>query len=170
MSSHRQCVIPACTRHAHPGSLVCRPHRRTRAAREWHPTIRQAAADADHALTAGEASAAAHHFRRRVAHGEYGELFDPALGRILAQAAAQAGLNDELGAVRFTLARLLAEERDPSQMALGVARLVRAAVAVSRERRELHQQQPHPLTAAMSTVLAELVPLRYPTPDERSLG
>ncbi|HEV2107018.1 MAG TPA: hypothetical protein VGR16_02005, partial [Thermomicrobiales bacterium] len=114
------------------------------------------------------------------------DLFDTALARIIAQAAAQQGLDDEIGAVRYALARLLAEERDASRLALGVARLTRAAVAASCERRESRQEQPDPLTEAMSRILADLdaekdtaeqgpestslVPLRYPTPGERSIG
>ncbi|HEV2109045.1 MAG TPA: hypothetical protein VGR16_12345, partial [Thermomicrobiales bacterium] len=118
MSAQRQCAIPACTRHARAASLGCRPHRRSRAAREWNAIVRQAAGDAEQAL-AGEAdSEAAHEFRRRVAHGEYQDLFDTALARIIAQAAAQQGLDDEIGAVRYALARLLAEERDASRLAL----------------------------------------------------
>lgn len=186
MVPERTCLIPGCTRRTRSGSLTCRPHRRTSAARDWNATVRRATEDVDHAVEDGVDSEAAHEFRRRVAHGEYETLFDTALARIISQAAAQKGLDDEIGAVRYALARLLSEEQDPRQLALGVARLTRASVAASRERRESRQEEPNPLTEAMTRILAELdaeeqvatpeeepsnlVPLHYPTAEERGLG
>lgn len=145
-----------CTRRTLAGSTVCGPHRKTSAARAWDATVRQAAQDADAAIAHGAESDAAHRFRRRVARGEYRDLFDDALARILAQAAARQDVDDEIGAVRYALARLLAEEQDPSRLALGVTRLTRAAVATSRERRESKQDQPDGLTEAMTRILADL--------------
>ncbi|HEV2128772.1 MAG TPA: hypothetical protein VGR22_09150 [Thermomicrobiales bacterium] len=98
----------------------------------------------------------AERFRRRIAHGQYRELFDVSLARILAQAAERRDLDDEVGAVRFALARLIAEEPNPTRLALAVARLTHAAVATSRERRECSQGQPDGLTEAMVRILAEL--------------
>jgi hypothetical protein len=58
--------------------------------------------------------------------GDYRELFDPATSQVMAQAAAVRGLEDEIGALRVALARLLAEERDPNKLALSLARIVAA--------------------------------------------
>ena len=44
------------------------------------------------------------------------------------EGAAIPGLDEELGAIRFALAKLLAEELDASKLAAGVARLTSAAV------------------------------------------
>ena len=153
---HRRCDFPGCRRHAASGSLVCLPHRKTRTGRQWGASLRQVTRDASQSLENGEDSAVAEQFRRRLARGDYKDLFDAPLVRILAQAAEQDHLDDELGAVRFALARLLAEEADPRHLALGVARLVRTSVLTSRERRERHPKQPHPLTEAMTKILAEL--------------
>lgn len=152
----RQCVVPACGRRAASGSTVCWPHRKSPTGRDWDTAIRQAASDGSDAVAGGPDSAAAEQFRRRIALGQYRELFDVSVIQILAQAAASHDLDDEIGALRFTLARLIAEEQDPMHLALGVARVVRASVATSRERRELAQAKPDGLTEAMTRVLAEL--------------
>lgn len=71
--------------------------------------------------------------RRRTYRG----LLDPTLGRVLAQAAAVEGLDDEVGATRFALARLLAEEGGALRLATGVARLALAATRAARARHAL---------------------------------
>lgn len=67
-------------------------------------------------------------FRERVAAGRYGELLDEPVRRVLREGAAIRGVDEELGAIRFALAKLLAEELDASKLAAGVARLTSAAV------------------------------------------
>ncbi|MGI8644471.1 MAG: hypothetical protein ACR2LS_10190 [Thermomicrobiales bacterium] len=172
----RPCNMPGCRRYAAQGSLVCLPHRKTRTGRQWNATIRRAARDASHGFDQGDDAEAAERFRHRLARGDYHDLFDAPLARILAQAAEHDHLDDELGAVRFALARLLAEETDPRHLALGVTRLVRTSVVTSRERREGRDKQPHPLTEAMTKVLAELdaeeqaVPSSPPDPTFASLA
>lgn len=155
-SGPRQCVVPACRRRAASGSTVCWPHRKSPTGRDWDTAIRQAASDGSEAVADGPGSAAAEQFRRRIALGQYRELFDVSIVQILAQAAESHDLDDETGALRFSLARLIAEEQDPTRLALGVARVVRASVATSRERRELAQAKPNGLTEAMTRILAEL--------------
>ena len=152
----RHCVVPNCPRYAAAGSVVCWPHRKTRTGRKWDATVRLAVEDAGHAVEGGDDSAAAEKFRRRLARGQYRELFDAPLMRILNQAAGQSQLDDELGAVRYALARLLAEEADASRLALGVARLAHASVATSRERRESAPPKSDGLTEAMTRVLKEI--------------
>lgn len=67
-------------------------------------------------------------FRERVESGRYADLLDERVRRVLREGAAIPGLDEELGAVRFALAKLLAEELDASKLAAGVARLTSAAV------------------------------------------
>lgn len=155
-SRPRHCIVPACRRFAATGSTVCWPHRKSPTGRDWDTAIRQAARDSSEAASEGNESSAAERFRRRIAQGQYRQLFDVSLARILAQAAEHRDLDDEVGAVRFALARLIAEEPNPARLALGVARLTHAAVATSRERRECAQGQPDGLTEAMVRILAEL--------------
>ncbi len=73
---HRRCVVPACRRYAATGSTVCWPHRKSPADRDWDTAIRQAVHDSSEAASEGNDSAAAERFRRRIAHGQYRELFD----------------------------------------------------------------------------------------------
>lgn len=155
-SQPRHCAIGNCPRYAAHGSVVCWPHRKTRTGRKWDSIVRQAIHDAGHVAEAGDDAAVAETFRRRLANGEYRDLFDSPLARILNQAAEQRNLDDEIGAIRFALARILAEETDPRHLALAVARLSRASVATSRERRESTPPQVHPLTDAMAKVLKEI--------------
>jgi hypothetical protein len=152
----RHCVIANCSHYAATGSVVCWHHRKTRTGRKWDNIVRQAVQDAGSAIEDGDDSAAAESFRRRLTNGEYRELFDAPLSRILNQAAEQRTLDDEIGAIRFALARILAEETDPRHLALAVARLSRASVATSRERRESTPPPANPLTEAMTKILAEL--------------
>ncbi len=67
-------------------------------------------------------------FQERVASGRYADLFDERVRRVLCEGAAIPGPDEELGAIRFALAKLLAEELDASKLAAGVARLTSAAV------------------------------------------
>ncbi len=60
-------------------------------------------------------------FRARVAHGRYDALLAEPLQRVLREGAATRGVEPELGAIRFALAKLLAEELDASKLAVGVA-------------------------------------------------
>jgi hypothetical protein len=72
-------------------------------------------------------------------------LFDEPVRRILAQAAAEAGLDRELGALRLVLARLLMEDDDPVRQAVAVtrvataARIVRTQAAVGGQRDTLQE-------------------------------
>jgi hypothetical protein len=79
--------------------------------------------------------------QRRVATGEYGELFDAPVRSILMQAGKAAGLAQEMGALRYVLARVLAEEEDPVRQALGVSRVTSAAARVARVR-ETQREEP----------------------------
>src|SRR5215204_4722596 len=71
-------------------------------------------------------------FRERVARGRYDELIDPQLRAVLREGAAIRGVAEELGAIRFALAKLLTEEEDAGKLASGVARLISAAVQAMR--------------------------------------
>ena len=98
-------------------------------------------------------------FRERLARGEYRGLFEPPLGEVLSQAAAEQGLADEVGAVRVALARLLTEEEDASKLAVGVARLVGVAIQAVKTRRAIGEGTEgtsDELTAALSRMLDEI--------------
>lgn len=69
-----------------------------------------------------------------LADGDFAALLDEGLRDALHQAAADAGLEAEIGALRLALAVLLQEERDPSRLASGVARVAGVALQAARLR------------------------------------
>jgi hypothetical protein len=73
-------------------------------------------------------------FRQRLRAGNYDALLGHGLRRTLQGAAADAGLEAEIGALRLTLIRLLNEEHDPSRLAASVARIAGVAVQAARLR------------------------------------
>lgn len=73
-------------------------------------------------------------FRERLAGGSYDAVIGMGLRRTLRGAAADTGLEAEIGALRLTLVRLLNEEHDPSRLAAGVSRVASVAVQAARLR------------------------------------
>ena len=138
-----RCATPGCGRFVRAGLAVCRRHGGTTADAAEEPERERRAA-------ATEA------FRARLARGEYRALFEPPLGEVLAQAAAERPLVDEIGALRVTLARLLAEEEDPSKLAAGVARVAGVAIQAARAQRQVGGDTSDALTAVLAQVLAGL--------------
>ena len=103
----RRCVAPGCERRVQPGTALCRTHRRTRYGEDVERGLRQLLAvtggdgeagrradgQADRRRDGGEKrEKAVEAFRRRVARGDYGKLFDEPVQRILEEAGAVRGL------------------------------------------------------------------------------
>src|SRR5215218_10332073 len=95
-------------------------------------------------------------FRKRVERGEYGALLDGRMQEVLMQAAAREGLEEEMGAARYVLARLLVEEEDIGKQALGVSRIITAASRVARARKAIGPGQEDTLTAFINERLREI--------------
>ena len=72
-------------------------------------------------------------FAARLSAGDYTSLLPPGLRDALRQASADDGLEAEIGALRVALLRLLQEERDPSRMAVGIARVAGVALQAMRQ-------------------------------------
>jgi hypothetical protein len=100
--------------------------------------------------------AATERFRERLARGEYRALFEPPLGDVLTQAAAERPLVNEIGALRVALARLLAEEEDASKLAAGVARIAVVAIQAAKAQRALGEGTSEEVVAALAELLDEL--------------
>ena len=94
-------------------------------------------------------------FRARVAAGDYDAVLAPGLREVLRGAAADPGLDAEIGAMRLALARLLDEERDASRMAVGVARVAGVAVQAARLRQG-GETGTEEIRATLRRVLAEI--------------
>ncbi len=103
-----------------------------------------------------ETPGAGEEFRRRLALRDYRALFGEDLTEVMAQASAAPALQDELGAVRIVLARLLIEERDPARLAAGVARLTSIAVQAARVQRTGDGAIPAELIATMERLRVEI--------------
>jgi hypothetical protein len=73
-------------------------------------------------------------FRARLAAGDFDVVLGPGLKETLRSAAEQAGLDAEVGALRLALVRLLEEERDPSRLAAGIAKVAGVSVQAARLR------------------------------------
>jgi hypothetical protein len=98
-------------------------------------------------------------FEERVKTGEYAALFDEQLTKVLREAAAalaQRGLVEEIGALRYVLARLLAEEKELSVLTASVTRVTSVAVQAARAQRAISGDVADGLTSALTQILTEL--------------
>ncbi len=158
----RRCVVSGCGRSVRPGQAVCGGHRRTVEGSEAQRAARRMAA-ADEAARVDEGgegrdpkgTPAAERFRRRLERGDYRALLDEGVREVMAQGAAERGIAEEMGAIRFAMMRLLAEEEDPVRLSLGVSRLANASARLARVGREFEQDEGL-LTEAISQILREL--------------
>ena len=107
-------------------------------------------------LAAGRRRAAKAAFRERLESGDYRELFGGRLGEVMAQAAEEAGVTDELGALRVVMARLMEEEDDLVVLAGLVARVASVSIQAARIQRAITGQLAESLTDAVTTILADL--------------
>jgi hypothetical protein len=103
-----------------------------------------------------EANDPAAAFRARIEEGDYRRLLGAAMHSVIQQAAAEPGLDEEIGMLRVVLARLLVEEGDPAKLAAGAARIAHVAVQAARARHALQGQQADNLTEAITQILTEL--------------
>jgi hypothetical protein len=104
----------------------------------------------------GRRRAAKAAFRARLESGDYRELFGGRLGEAMAQAAEEAGVTDELGALRVVMARLMEEEDDLVVLAGLVARVASVSIQAARIQRAITGQLAESLTDAVTTILADI--------------
>jgi hypothetical protein len=93
------------------------------------------------------------------------------VGAMLARAAADPGLDHEIGAVRVTILRLMGDDAaDPLKAALAVARLAAVAVQAARARQSLAEAGAGPLQALIEEAasLADKAGAAGGRGDERS--
>ena len=115
-----RCAARGCGRWTRADETFCQRHR------GWDEDTRQ-----ERRLQAGDEESQAS-FTERLSAGNYDSLLTPGLREALRQASADAGLEAEIGALRVALLRLLQEERDPSRMATGIARVAGVALQALR--------------------------------------
>lgn len=95
-------------------------------------------------------------FQERIDSGRYDELLPETMQRVLRDGAAIRGLDGELGAIRFALAKLLAEETDAGKLARGVARLTSAAVQTMKFGQTLGDTVDASLAEVLQEILTDL--------------
>lgn len=156
-TTRARCTAAGCTNFARPRSAFCAAHKALAPPGRADGGAGGRAEEPD-APTGEEAErrrrAAA--FRARVEAGDYRGLFGGKLGGLMAQAAEEQGVGDELGALRFVLARLLAEEEDPVVLAKSVARIASVSIQAARAQRAITGQLAEGLTEAITQILTEL--------------
>lgn len=113
-----RCAARGCGRWTGAGAEFCRRHGQD------HDPGRDEDTGADRLET----------FRSSLAAGDYDAMLAPGLREVLRDAATDPGLDEEVGALRVALTRLLSEERDASRLAVGVARVAGVAVQAARLR------------------------------------
>jgi hypothetical protein len=94
-------------------------------------------------------------FRRWLEAASYHELRGEPLEAVLAQAAAERTLVDEVGALRITLTRLLLEEDDVGRLATSVARVAAVAVRAAQVRSATSTERTEDLQAQVLQSLVE---------------
>ncbi len=157
-----RCKAPGCTTVTRSRTGYCPAH-------AWlgEAASAEALPEAPFTARAGQASeveleaverrqAAAAAFRQRLEAGDYRGLFGEHLGDLMAQAAADGGVTDELAVLRIVMARLLAEEEDPVTLAKAVSRVAAVSIQAARAQRAINGQLAEGLTDALTTVLANL--------------
>jgi hypothetical protein len=117
-----RCAARGCGRWTRAGEDFCRRHRSDEDTRS------------DATPRDGKGGDGLATFRARVAAGDYEAVLGRGLRDTLRGAAADSGLEAEIGALRLALARLLDEEADASRLAAGVARVAGVAVQAARLR------------------------------------
>ena len=142
-----RCAEPGCGRFVGRREVFCGRHADGAAVEEAGGSAGRAA-ESGAGVPAGDG--------REVAPRLGGEGPGARLAAALARAAADPGLDEEVGALRLTLARLLREEEaDPLKVATAVARLAAVGVQAARTRRALAEDGPDDLLAAVESWLEE---------------
>lgn len=95
-------------------------------------------------------------FRRAAANGDFAGLLDASLWTLFAEAAAQRGFATEIGALRFALTRLVAEESDPRHLATHLARVTTTILRAADAQERAQAEPEDPVAVALTRVLTDL--------------
>lgn len=142
----RTCRTDGCDAKVEAGAAYCRTHARTPEAIAFRRELQSAGAYLELAAEAldpdqVERAESFHRFRQRAKHGQFDRLLEVPTKRMLDQAAAIKGFEIEIGALRFGLMRVLAEETDPTRLALALARLSNAGVRARQANADVEEER-----------------------------
>lgn len=98
-------------------------------------------------------------FARAARNGDYEQLVDQTVRRVIEAAGVDRSLEDEIGALRIVLQRVIAVDAlhgDPRETAATVARLADSIVRAVRAQRALSGELANDLVSALTTVLIDM--------------
>jgi hypothetical protein len=155
----QRCSAAGCTNFARRGSPFCAAHKNEvegSKGRGVEEGSSESFAERVEREERERRARAAAEFRERLAFGDYRGLFGPQLSGLMSQAAAEAGVDDEIAILRIVMARLVAEEDDPVTLAKAISRVAAVSIQAARARRAINGQLAESLTDAITTILAEM--------------
>ena len=152
-----RCSAPGCTNFARGSTGSCAAHKGLVGRGDTPPAgDGETFADRMEREAQERRAEAAAEFRRRMEAGDYRGLFGERLSGLMAQAAADGGVADELAVLRIVMARLVNEEDDPVTLAKAVARVAAVSIQAARAQRAISGQIAEGLTDALTTILMEI--------------
>jgi hypothetical protein len=125
-------------------------------ASDFRPPASDTSGDSLDSSTARRHDSAAAAFRARLESGDYRALLGRRMGEVMAEAAGEASVGDELGALRIVMARLLTEEDDLVVLAPLIARIASVSIQAARAQRAISGQLAESLTEALTSILTDL--------------
>lgn len=142
--------MPGCTSFARRRSDYCHAHRHVQATGELP-------APALHIQSERDAREERRRiFLERVESGNFKELYGPKISELIRQASAEKNVDDELGALRFSLAKAIAEVDDAEDLAKTVSTLARAIALILRSHRAATGETSSVLAEAIQDLLGDL--------------
>ncbi len=137
-------MVVGCWRRAKRGKLVCIDHQRTGLGKELGREVAKLERGIQALLmeTGQDASdRAATRFRRQVERGEFAALFAGRMKELFDEHGRAGAFDDEIGALRIAMMRLLLEESDPARLAKGLSQVTNATVRAVKAQQEI--DEPH---------------------------
>jgi hypothetical protein len=159
----RRCLASGCGRFVRSGRAVCAEHARSEVGREVTAAVGRLGQEMAGSVALGDGEAtrerAARALQTRLGRGDYAGLFDEGVRRVMAEATEAQGLKEEIGLLRVTMARLLAEllaTDDPVPVAHVVARVATATVRAVQAQRVLEPEPQDEFQTTLARVLDEM--------------
>lgn len=139
MNQGRRCARPGCRAWAMRGQEFCRAHQ-----------------GLDHFELASEREAGMGPEQERAYRELVEQRITAALERVSSDRDNRDALSEEISALRLVLARLLAEEENPSRLATSIPRVVDSVIRAQRAQRALSGAMAQDLTESVTQILIEL--------------
>lgn len=134
----RTCQFDGCENPALTAHLFCNRHAVTPEGVSYYREIQAAAAallDTEYSESTENDTLLrrenAERFTQRLKQGKFNKLLDATVSKVLQQAASEKSYHLEIGALRYAIARTIAEETDVHRLSLAIARLANATARLA---------------------------------------